>query len=207
MSNGDTDSIRSDLDKAYRHLDNLKKNIEAGFSIDPAEKDKILKQRARVLSQGSIQTEGDVKKLELVEFVLAYENYAIESKYISEVYLLSELTPIPCTPKFVIGIINVRGRIISVIDLKVFFDLPSKGIADFNKLIIIKSEAREFGIVADSITGIRSIPVSEIQPSLSTLTGVRERYLKGILTDRTIFLDAATILSDRTILVHEDVKT
>jgi purine-binding chemotaxis protein CheW len=62
--------------------------------------------------------------IEVVEFLLAHEKYGIESKCVREVYPLKELTPVPCTPSFVRSIINVRGKILSVIDIKKFFELP-----------------------------------------------------------------------------------
>ncbi len=205
MRNDDVNSNKIDWDQIHRRLDEAKAAIERGFSLDPEEKIKVLKQRAKLLSREAERIEEEEGQLEVVEFVLAYENYAIESEYISEVYPLREFTTIPCTPNFVIGIINVRGRIISIIDLKKFFELPEKGIADFNKVIIISSDLNEFGIVADNITGVRSIPVSEIQPSLPTLTGVREEYLKGVSEDRIVVLDVVKILSDPKIIVHEEV--
>ncbi|CCK80062.1 chemotaxis protein CheW [Desulfobacula toluolica] len=207
MSNNDLMSKKIDWDRIHRHLDESNTAIGKGFPADPDKKIKILKKRAQLLSRETGKIEGKKAQIEIVEFVLAYENYAIESKYISEVYPLKEFTAIPCTPNFVLGIINVRGRIISIIDLKKFFDLPDKGIADFNKVIIISSELNEFGIVVDSITDVRSIMTSEIQPSLPTLTGVREEYLKGILEDRIVVLEAAMILSDSKIIVHEEVDT
>ena len=203
MSDDDVKHKETDLTQILHRL----KESKIDFEIDPAKKTKILKQRAKMLSKKPEHIEENENHLEVVEFVLAYENYAIESVYISEVYPLKEFVSVPCTPDFVIGIINVRGRIISIIDLKKFFDLPEKGIADFNKIIIINSEFNEFGIVADSITGVLSIPANEIQTSIPSLTGTRERYLKGVLKSRIIFLDAAKILSDRNIVVHENVKT
>jgi purine-binding chemotaxis protein CheW len=207
MSNDDVISKEIDWDRLHRYLDESKAAIEQGFPVNPDKKNKILKQRAKLLSREAGRIEEKKARIEVVDFVLAYENYAIESKYISEVYPLKEFTTIPCTPDFVLGIINMRGRIISIIDFKKFFDLPDKGIADFNKVIIIRSERNEFGIVVDGITGVRSIPVSEIQPSLPTLTGVREEYLKGILEDRIVVLDAEKILSDSKIIVYEEVDT
>jgi len=206
MNNDDVNSTEIDWEQVHRRLNKSKAVIEQGFLVDTEEKSKILKQRARLLSQESARVEEEDSQLEVVEFVLAYENYAIESEYISEVYQLKEFTPMPCTPNFVLGIINVRGRIVSIIDLKIFFGLPEKGIADFNKIIIISSNLNEFGVVADSITGVRSIPISAIQPSLPTLTGANEEYLKGVLEDRIAVLDAEKILSDRNIIIHENVE-
>jgi len=98
----------------------------------PAEKRAILKKRAQVLARAPKREDEAGECLEVVEFLLAYEQYGIESSYIREVYPLKDLTPLPCTPPFVLGIINVRGQILSVIDLKKIFDLPQKGLTELN---------------------------------------------------------------------------
>jgi purine-binding chemotaxis protein CheW len=63
-----------------------------------------------------------------------------------------------------------------------------------------------FGILADAITGVRLLPVSDIQPSLPTLTGIREDYLKGVTPGRTVILDAQRLLADEGIVVQEHVS-
>jgi purine-binding chemotaxis protein CheW len=111
---------------------------------------------------------------------------------------------VPCTPPFVLGLINVRGQIMSVIDLKKFFDLPEKGLTDLNKVIIVSDDKMEFGILADNVLGVRSLPLAELQPALPTLTGVREEYLKGVTRERTVILDGKKLLGDRKIVIHEE---
>ena len=77
--------------------------------------------------------------------------------------------------------------------------------SDLNKVIIINDETMEFGILADAILGVRSVAVSELGPPLPTLTGIREEFLKGITGERMVILDAARILADKNIVVHEEV--
>ncbi|MCR4333111.1 MAG: chemotaxis protein CheW, partial [Sulfuricaulis sp.] len=79
-------------------------------------------------------------------------------------------------------------------------------LTDLNKVIIIRSRDMELGILADVILGVRSIPCKEIQSSLPTLTGVREDYLTGVTKERVVILDAAKLLSDRKIIVQEEVE-
>lgn len=191
--------------KIYHRIEATRKRLEQGWAPDPKEKKRILKERARALAQEPKIKEGAEGYVEVVEFQLAYERYAIESFYIQEVYPMKELTPLPCTPSFVLGIINVRGQVLSVIDIKKFFDLPEKGLTDLNKVIIIQDQKMEFGILADLILGVRLIPLEEIQPSLPTLTGIREEYLKGVTKERVVILDAAKLLTDKKIVVHEGV--
>ena len=166
---------------------------------------RILRERALALAAEPGETQTLADSIEVVEFLLAHERYAVESSYVREVYPLENLTPLPCTPGFVLGIVNLRGEILSVIDLKKFFDLPEKGLTDLNKVIVLQSGNMLFGILADVIAGVRRIPVSDIQPFLPTLTGVREEYLKGVTPGRTVILDAEKLLTDESIIVQEQV--
>jgi len=189
----------------HRRLETAQNTLEQGFQLAPEQQSKILKARAKALAREPASKKTAEGYLQVIEFSLAYERYAIESAYVREVYPLKEFTPVPCTPPFVFGMVNVRGRILAVIDIRKFFDLPEKGLGDLNKIIIVHKGEKEFGILADSIAGTRSIPVSDIQPSLPTLTGIRAEYLKGVTEERLVVLDAAKILIDKKIIVHEEV--
>lgn len=199
-------TITIDWNEIHRHMEKGREAIERGFEPTPEEKKRIFRDRAKSLAKQPEREEGLEKYLEVVEFLLAHERYAIETAYIREVYPLRELASLPNTPPFVLGIINVRGQILSVIDIKKFFELPEKGITDLNKVIIIHTDEMELGILADAIIGVRSVPFKQLQPSLPTLTGVRGRYLKGVTKERLVVLDAHKIMSDKKIVVHEEVE-
>jgi purine-binding chemotaxis protein CheW len=144
--------------------------------------------------------------LELLEFRLASERYALETRHVQDVHPLRELTPLPCTPPFILGIVNVRGRVLPVLDLKKFFDLPERGLTDLHRMILVRGNGLELGLLADVIVGIRSVSADSLQPSLPTLCGIRADYLKGIGEDRLVVLDFDRILSDPKIIVHEEVE-
>lgn len=195
-----------DWRKIERRLEATRIAIERVRAPSPEETQHILKARAQALAREPMPTETADEHIEVVEFVLAHERYAIESHYVREVAPLENLTPLPCTPAFVLGIVNVRGEILSVIDLKKFFDLPEKGLTDLNKVIVLQSGNMLFGILADVIAGVRRIPLTGIQPSLPTLTGVREEYLKGVTPERIVVLDAEKLLTNESIVVQEQVS-
>jgi len=174
--------------------------------LSAEEKKKLLKARARELARDGEKEKTVGESIEVVEFLLAYEKYGIESSYVREIHPLRELTPVPCTPPFVRGIINVRGEIVSVIDMKKFFDLPEKGLTDLNKVIIVHNDKMEFGILADAVLGVRLILREKIQPSLSTVTGIGAEYLKGVTTEPLVVLDVATMLSSSNLVVHEEIE-
>ena len=177
--------------------------IESGHSSNPEDMKTILKARANALAREPEKTEpGEV--IEVLEFLLANERYAVETEFVREVYSIKDYTPLPGTPSFVVGLINVRGQIVSVIDMKRFFDMPDKGISDLNKVIIIHDDTMEFGVLADSMLGVLAIPMNEIQPPLPTLTGIREQFLKGVTSEGIAILDAGKLLADKNIVVYEE---
>jgi purine-binding chemotaxis protein CheW len=188
-----------------RRLETARTAIEHVWVPSPEQTQRILKSRALALAAEPTPTEAADEYVEIVEFILAHERYAVESIHVREVYPLENLTPLPCTPGFVLGIVNVRGEILSVIDLKKFFDLPEKGLTDLNKVIVLQSANMLFGVLADAIVGVRRIPLADIQPSLPTLTGVRENYLRGVTAERLVVLDAEKLLTDEVIVVQEQV--
>jgi purine-binding chemotaxis protein CheW len=190
-------------DEIRRRLDAVREISERGWTPSQDEGKAILKARAKALAREPEASDGGGETIELVEFLLAQEHYGIESAYVREVCPLRHLTRVPCTPAFVLGIINVRGQILSVVDLKKFFDLPEKGLTELNKVIIIYNESMEFGILADRILAVRSLRVEEIQPAPATLSGIGAEYLRGIARDRLVVLAAEKILADRNLVVHE----
>lgn len=191
--------------KIRQRLEASRLAFERGFERAPEEKDKILKDRATELARETRERDARTQ-LHVVEFVLAMETYGIASGFIRDVFPLKTLTPIPSTPPFVVGVTNLRGEILSVVNLKKFFDLPDNGMTDLTKVIVLQSDTTEFGILVDSLVGARSIPEDEIQLALPTLTDVRGKYLKGVTKERVAILDAGKILSDERIIVHEEVE-
>ena len=113
----------------------------------------------------------------------------------------------PCTPPFILGIINLRGEIHTVVDLKKFFDLPELGITELSKVVMIEWEGIRLGIFADAIRDVRMISPDDLHPSLPTLTGIRAQYLQGVTSDRLIVLDPGKLLSDDAILVSDGAGT
>lgn len=193
-----------DWSAVHRTLEGSRKRLAEGERRSQEETKAILRARAQVLAREPAPPQQGADHIEVVDFVLAYERYGLESAYVREIYPLKELTPVPCTPRHVAGIINLRGQILTVLDLKTFFDLPQKGLPDLNKVIVLHSGAMQFGILADVILGTRSIAPGALQVSLPTLTGVRADYLRGVTDDRTVILDARKLLSDEKLIVHEE---
>ena len=141
--------------------------------------------------------------LEVLRFRLASETYAVELARIEQVRPIADLTPLPGVPPFVRGVVNIGGRIVSLVDLKVIFDLPDAGISDASKVIVLSSPTMEIGLLADEIFGIERIPSGSLQGQLPTLSGVRAEYLKGVAPGGLVVLDGARILSAGSMVVND----
>jgi len=170
------------------------------------DKKRILKERALRLARRPDTDAIREECLDVIEFMLAHERYAVEVNYVREVYPLKDLTPVPCTPSFVLGIMNVRGQVLSVTDIREFFNLPRKEITDTNRVLILKNNKLELGVLAEAVLGERKIPIDEVHPDVPTLRGAREQYVRGVTKERLIILDANKLLSDDGIVVHEEVR-
>ncbi len=170
------------------------------------EERRILKERAVELSREKAPETDSGLAIEIVEFEVAGERYGFPLTQVREVCLLKQLTPVPCTPGFVAGIINLRGEIVTVVDIRQFFELPARGITDLNRIIVIRSGGIQLGVLGDTICGARAVSTNDLQTSLPTLTGLRAEYMRGVTGERLIVLDAAKMLSDPKLSIYEEVE-
>lgn len=168
------------------------------------DKQAILKERARLLSRLQ-KSEGfsSEQAIEVLEFKIANESYALESMHIREVYPIKDYTVLPCAPGFIAGLISVRRKVLALIDLRYFFDLPkSEGIIG-KKALILGQGDMEFGLLTEEISKISQIPLIEIQPPLPTMTAIRQEFLKGITHDGRIILEAQKLFDHKQLIVNE----
>lgn len=168
--------------------------------------DQILLYRARALAEEPRRGFAAKPSLVAVEFLLANEKYAVEAIYVREVLPLREVTPLPSTPLFLLGLTNVRGQILSVIDLRVLFDLPREAATATAKVIVLHAADMDVGVLAEAVVGARPIPLEEIKPALPTMTGIRERCLRGIVGEELVLLAANILLADDAIVVNQQAE-
>ena len=140
--------------------------------------------------------------LKVLEFDLNDESYGVNIEDAKEVVELPRLTKIPYAPFFVKGAMNLRGEIISVIDIRKFFGLEKKARTEQSKVIITDATGTSIGIVADRVQGTIDIELNEIQSPLLTIHNHLEDHIVGQiqLNDRIlVLLDLKKILKCETI--------
>jgi len=198
----------SEHEKTPIDWDAIKKRIEsAGEALSAGRSSKspaaTLEERARALSVPPAQAPaGEEECAVAVVFTLGGERFAIESAFMSEVAHCAGIVPVPCTPEFVLGIVRLRGEVVSVIDLRKFFELPSRGLTDMNRLLVLSSGEMRFGVLADAVEGVVEIRMGELK-KLPTLSGVREEYLAGVSADGITVLSGARLLAGSSIIINE----
>lgn len=199
---------RESADKLERIIGKLKKGknpLQGAFQVSAEDKRKILRKRADSLAK-EFKEESAGQYYPILKFHIANETYAVETPYVNEVHVVRDITVLPCTPAFISGIVNIRGQLITIINMKELLGIGQKGITNFNKAILLKSGPRQMGILSDEIIGLENIPAGEVPRAVSSLSGINAEYCRGVTGEGFIILDAEKILSDKRIIVHEEVK-
>lgn len=188
----------------HRRLAVASATISEGRRHGPEETRRILDMRAKAAAKPPARAD-NTERIEVVAFSLAGETHGVETCHVREVCPLKDLTAVPCTPPFIAGVMNLRGQILAIVDLRKFFDLPARGLTELNRVIVLRGGDDELGLLADSIDGVRTVAVSALQDGLPTLTGIREKFLKGVTGQLLAVLDGGRLLVDAGLKVDEQV--
>lgn len=156
----------------------------------------ILRKRAEIIARPLAGEDAGGEDLLVIEFILAGERYALDAEFVQEVAPVREITPLPGTPDFILGIINLRGAIRSVVDLRRVFGEASGGPGERGFAVILDDGDMEFGLYAEEVPGARALRPGTLAETLPTFTDVRADFLKGVTPDGMAYLDAARLLSD-----------
>jgi purine-binding chemotaxis protein CheW len=131
--------------------------------------------------------EVDVKKdqandevLQWVTFQLEEETYGINVMQVREVLRYTEIAPVPGAPDYVLGIINLRGNVVTVIDTRSRFGLMEGEITDNTRIIVIESEHQVIGILVDSVAEVVYLRSSEIDTTPSVGTDESAKFIQGV---------------------------
>lgn len=164
---------------------------------------KVLKDRAVKLAMEELHPDDKTEYVEFTEFSVGSDRYGIENLFISEVFSLKQITRLPGIPAHIFGILNLRGKILAVVDTRVLFELSGISGEKNSKVIVLRDDRMIFGVLADTIIGVRRSPFRELQSQLPTLTHVRGEYLKGVTRDGMALLDGEKILNDGRLMVDD----
>lgn len=118
--------------------------------------------------------------LQWVTFRLDEEKYGINVMAVQEVLKVTEITQVPGAPEFVLGIINLRGNVVTVIDARTRFNLEHRDQDDNSRIVIIEAEDQEVGILVDSVAEVVYMRSSEIEPAPAVGSDDSSKFIQGV---------------------------
>jgi purine-binding chemotaxis protein CheW len=146
----------------------------------------IWTRRAQELAQKPVQ-EDQAQQIQLVLARLGNELYGLDAQFVYDIKPAAQITPVPRVPDWVAGVVNLRGRIFSIVDLQKFFGLnqaeqdQENHTRDTNGfLIVVEIPEMEVALLAQDVLNVESIPISHIQETTGTVRGLRPEYVRGV---------------------------
>ena len=132
--------------------------------------------------------ESDV--VQLVSFLIDETEYAVDILVVNEILRYPAITRLPNTPKFIRGVINLRGNVIPIVDIRLRFGFSKGSITDLTRIIVIDTGGKQIGLLVDNVYQVVRIPTANIDPPSEIITGVSEEFISGIgrFNDRLIIL-------------------
>ena len=116
----------------------------------------------------------------LVAFQLDGETYGVEIDKVQEIIRAAEITAVPGAPPHVCGVINLRGKIIPVVDLRVRFTMPESGASEEQRIIVVDLGIKRLGMLVDSVSHVIRLPSASIEDIPEEATTLEENYIKGV---------------------------
>lgn len=155
------------------------------------------------------ENNGVTGERQVVLFDLNKEAYGVDISQVREIIRMQEITRVPRAPEFVEGVINLRGKVNPVVDLRARFSMPSTERTDEHGIVVVDVDGQDIGMVVDAVTEVSRTPSDSIEPPSSVITTDDSEYLTGIVkTDDKliILLDIAKVISESEASALEEIQ-
>lgn len=163
---------------------------------------------AEMIDDNTIELEEDTLKDRYLMFSIGHEVYGIEVRYVIEIVGIQPITEIPEFPEYVKGIINLRGKIIPVIDIRLLFKKEPKDYNDRTCIIVIDIKNISIGLIVDTVSEVNTIPEQDIVEPPQINKGAYNKYIKNIGkvgSDIKLLLDCEKLLSEDELMEINEV--
>jgi purine-binding chemotaxis protein CheW len=144
------------------------------------------------------QTQAPGEVVQIVSFHLGREEYGVDIAQVQEIIRLVDITHVPRAPRFIDGVINLRGQLIPIIDLRTRFDMPRVEPTKSTRIVVTEISDKRIGIVVDSVSEVVNIPIENVEQAPEIVAGVGTEYIRSVgkLGDRlVIMLDLTMVVS------------
>lgn len=167
--------------------------------------------RKRILRERAIEAAKKVDVIEAEEYIdvvcfkIGNEEYAIETTIVSEVNRYTIITPVPHTPSYINGIFYLRGRFISIVDLKHFLGIEGESLAKSQSILLLSDNKIEVGIVVDEVLEETTLLKKSIQTIPIGFDLDRKEIISGVTEEGIILIDSKNFLCNPGMVVHQEV--
>lgn len=174
---------------------------------------RVLHRRAALLAErlagdSDMDEEAAARGVDCLVLRLAGERMAIDADLVANVLRAPHLCPIPCTPPWVLGVANMRGRVLSVLDIGLYWGLRREP-GDSGAVVALSMPGRrgapgmELGLAVDEVEGVRRMPEELREPGL--LASRLADVVRGVAPGPVLVLDGVSLLSDKSLIIQEEV--
>lgn len=118
--------------------------------------------------------------VKFVTFLLGNENYAVHASSVNEVLRYTDITPVPGAPGYILGIINLRGDVLTVIDTREVFGLPPQEVTNHSRIVVVELEDCIVGVLVDRVAEVVDLHEGGIEPSPNTGNDYAARFMQGV---------------------------
>jgi len=192
-----------DWRRVYERLEQNEAAFREAVHLSPERARVVLDERARLLARAPVRQPSAAEVIEVATFTLAGERYAIATSSIRRVVRLEAITPVPGTPDFVAGAINLQGEILAVFDLRALFGIAWNPPTEASRVFVLGDDHNEFGLVVDAALEVKTLRLDELHEPPGSLEGVGREYLRGVTEDALLVLDGAVLLHDDRLIVNQ----
>ena len=228
----DTDKKREfDWQSVRERIAAANASLTGSDEISPELLHKIWARRAAQLAEVPPQ-EDESEHIQLVLFRLGREIYGVNAQHVFDIRPAELITHVPRVPDWVTGVVNLRGRVLSVVDLRRFFGLPradsadgrhpdevngSEPVEETYHLMVIETPNMEVALLTDEVLTIEALPTSQVRDTAGTVRGLRPEYVRGVVTRENgdadaskdsamlVVLNLPALLGDERLIIHEEV--
>jgi purine-binding chemotaxis protein CheW len=157
-----------------------------------------LRQRAEqyAVPQRQVEDAAPEAARTVLRFDLGGEYYGVDVMVVRSVRTISRITRVPGTPVFYRGVVNVRGQVITVLDLRLFFDIPvTDETSPPQELVVVQAGYLQIGLLAHNVTGVQQVPLAAVE-SVDNM-----RYAWGVTKEQLVLLDVERLLEDEHLVI------
>ena len=166
----------------------------------------ILAKRAELLAVEPPKISLDDKSLSVISFNVRGQKYGLDSSCVSSIVSIQKITPVPFSADYVLGVVNVRGRLVMVIDLLKRLSISVSSDEDWNNMLILGEGDAEFAIAATGLEQLVQVGISGIAPPPESIRGIVRKYLCGITEDLVLVLDGRAMLDDPSLYANSNYR-